>query len=580
MSAKRKRAESNVNGTPSKRSRHPDSDHSLEDELSTAEAAFDTPTKALKQRRGILVNGTATPRKSGIDSEVATPRSQRRVFFSTPAQNHEDDDHPEPEVNGTPTIVRNADSSARRKSARRLLEQSTGGDGSDDDAEEDILAQRIWDEEAGIVEDSSGDEEAPAEEIVVDLAATPTKRGRGRPRLTEEEKERRAQLKRRSPTPPQDLPAHERYFYDNRPAGNKTSNNTLAAHELLNHEEYFELMQAYKEPHAEEMEALLLLHERAFDQWIFELENGFNICLYGYGSKRELVDRFAHHLHDHLTETGVEPRIVVVNGYNSSLTPRDILLSILTAIAPKSSLPTSTQPAALLSHLQQVLTSKTPVHLLINSLDAPPLRRSTTQTILTALAAQPHLSLLATTDTSTFPLLWDLGARSALRFLFHDATTLSPLQAEVGDVVETVRSLLGRAGRRGVAGRDGVAFVLRSLPENARGLFRLLIGEQLAAADVADDAARIAGGGDDADEEEGEGGAAAGAREGVEWGTLYHKAVEEFVCSNEMTFRTLLKEFLDHQMIEVRRDALGAERLVAPFRRDELEGLLEELVGM
>jgi len=30
---------------------------------------------------------------------------------------------------------------------------------------------------------------------------------------------------------------------------------------------------------------------------------------------------------------------------------------------------------------------------------------------------------------------------------------------------------------------------------------------------------------------------------GVEYRVLYQKAVEEFICSNEMNFRTLLKEY-------------------------------------
>jgi origin recognition complex subunit 2 len=59
---------------------------------------------------------------------------------------------------------------------------------------------------------------------------------------------------------------------------------------------------------------------------------------------------------------------------------------------------------------------------------------------------------------------------------------------------------------------------------------------------------------------------------------LYHKAVEEFVCSSELNFRTLLKEFHDHQMVESRKDGMGTERLSVPFAREELEGMLEELV--
>jgi origin recognition complex subunit 2 len=45
-----------------------------------------------------------------------------------------------------------------------------------------------------------------------------------------------------------------------------------------------------------------------------------------------------------------------------------------------------------------------------------------------------------------------------------------------------------------------------------------------------------------------------------------------------MMFRTLLKEFHDHQMITSRMDASGMEILGVPLSRDEMEGVLEDLV--
>ena len=170
--------------------------------------------------------------------------------------------------------------------------------------------------------------------------------------------------------------------------------------------------------------------------------------------------------------------------------------------------------------------------------------------------------------------------KTQYKFLFHDATTFAPYDAEI-DVVETVNELLGRSGRR-VGGRDGVGFVLRSLPENARSLYRILVMEQLAL-DLLEQ------GLDDDDDEVTSTPrnkkvaqakqAAPEAGQGVEYRVLYHKAVQEFVCSSEVGFRTLLKEFHDHQMVESRKDGMGTERLWVPFRREELEGLAEELAG-
>ncbi|KAL2355748.1 origin recognition complex subunit 2-domain-containing protein [Cryomyces antarcticus] len=564
-------------------------DYGFDDEIAAAQSAQATPSK--RQTRSILkdtperangatsvaVNGIANGLTNGVLNRLAkgdeTPRSQRKVLFSTPTHTREED-----KTNGTPTIVRNADRSARRKSARRLLERNISDNLSDEEDldGEDALARQIWDEDEGSEDEVPDIAEEDLDAVIPD---TPSKRGRGRPKKDPTQIKRR----KRSPTPPQNLPPHEQYFFQNRPGGTKTSSNTLSSLSLLNHEDYFAQLKAYTDPHANAKGFLQDLHARSFDQWAFELRLGFNICLYGWGSKRDLVMKFAEHLH-HTFDT--PPKIVVVNGYTSTLTLRDILNTLASQIIPKSAkLPA--QPPALLDLLFSTLSTSpppAPLTLLIHSLDAPPLRRPSTQAAIARLAAHPAIRLLATADTPTFPLLWDLSLRAQLNFLFHDCTTFADYSVEL-DVVEEVNSLLGRSGRR-IGGRDGAGYVLRSLPENARSLFRILVAEQLAASDDGDDD----GNGDDDDDgmlepptpsrrkrKPAANGVAAAS--GVEYRLLYHKAVEEFVCSSEMAFRTLLKEFHDHQMVETRRDGLGAEVLWVPFRRDELEALLEELVG-
>jgi origin recognition complex subunit 2 len=161
--------------------------------------------------------------------------------------------------------------------------------------------------------------------------------------------------------------------------------------------------------------------------------------------------------------------------------------------------------------------------------------------------------------------MWDISLRDQLNLVFHDCTTFLPFSAEA-DVVEEVHSLLGRKGRR-VGGKEGVGFVLKSLPENARNLYRLLLTELIT---VMDD------GNQSDDEAPADGGKA--DETGIEFRQLYQKATEEFVASSEMMFRTLLKEFHDHQMITSRMDASGGEMLGVPLSRDEMEGVLEDLV--
>ena len=122
-----------------------------------------------------------------------------------------------------------------------------------------------------------------------------------------------------------------------------------------------------------------------------------------------------------------------------------------------------------------------------------------------------------------------------------------------------------------------MGFVLRSLPENARNLYRVLIEEILTGMDSNDgndDDMQV-----DEGDEDGTGGGRNAANNGVEYKVLYQKTVEEFICSSEMGFRQLLKEFWDHDMIVSKREsAVGGEVLGVPFRKDEMEAILEDLV--
>jgi origin recognition complex subunit 2 len=581
VSAKRKRAEDEAeNLTPRRlRARIPQDSSDDEDV-----AQVDTPSR---RGRGLKPAENATPRsilkKSGIANGLngGTPRSNRKLAFETPTKSV-NGGTPNGTPKGTPTIVRNADRSARRKSNRRLIERTINGIEGDEEVldEEDILAEQILSDEEGSEPDREVSEKDAAKDEIA-LPETPSKRPRGRPKGSGKGPGR--PRKQRSPTPPQDLPPHEEYFWQNRPGGTKTSSNTLPSHVLLNHDEYFQAMQSYEDRHKPEMEFLLELHSRALDQWIFEIGSGFNICLYGYGSKRSITERFTARLYEYLSGNAPykgskkkKPQVVVVNAYSPGTTLKEILTTVASAVNPKQS-KFPNQPSALLSYITEYLTANPPPHpipVIINSLDSPYLRKPPVPSILATLAAHPEISLVCTVDTPNFPLLWDVGLKSQFNFVFHDATTFAPYDAEL-DVVESVNELLGRSGRR-VGGRDGIGFVLRSLPENARSLFRILVTEQLALLLMDDEAGTEALPASSRSKAKKP---ASTEAQGVEYRVLYHKAVEQFVCSSEVGFRTLLKEFHDHQMIESRKDAMGTEWLLVPFRQEELEGLAEDLSG-
>ncbi|OAL51433.1 ORC2-domain-containing protein [Pyrenochaeta sp. DS3sAY3a] len=559
---------------------------------------LDAQTPSRKGRHTLLAeNGTPRSilKKPGLINGInGTPKSTRKLLFETPSKSVAADT-----PNGTPTIVRNADRSARRKSNRRMIERTLNGEDSEEDAleDEDFLAEQILDDEQTVEVAEAPEVQEEVQEVEqLPVPKTPSKRPRGRPKGSGKGPKEKPKSTRpvgrprkvREPSPPitTELPPHEEFFWQNRPGGTKTSNNTLPGQTLLNHDEYFQAIQSYQDPHQPEMDFLLELHSRAYDQWIFELNEGFNICLYGYGSKRTITERFTERLYNHLQQTAPykgtkkSPKIAVINGYATGVGIKDILTTIASTTVP-SGVRMPNQPSILLDFLLDYLTKNPPLHsipVILNTIDSPYLRKAPTPSMLARLAAHSSINIICTADTPNFPLLWDVGLKTQYNFLFHDATTFAPYDAEI-DTVETVNELLGRSGRR-IGGRDGVGFVLRSLPENARSLFRILVEEQLALSLMEE------GGFGDENEELPNSRKASQQQsfnsdsgQGVEYRVLYHKAVEAFVCSSEVGFRTLLKEFHDHQMIESKKDAMGTERLWIPFRQEELEGLAEDLVG-
>ena len=471
-------------------------------------------------------NDIASSTKAESQMNRATPSKtlKGKNLFSTPAKSNGS-----AEMEETPRLVRHADRSARRKSTRNLIERTVLGNTSDNEEEDDNIEHHIYDSDEENFEQIAGVEEKEPGS----LPTTPAKRGRPKG----------SKNRQRSPTPTNSLPSHEVYFSQNRGGHSKTSNNNLASLALLNHEEYFALARSYVDPHADDLDSLQKLYAGSFNQWRFELSQDFNLCLYGWGSKRSLLLAFANYIYK-IQPNHINRPIVVVNGYVRNLTVRDILTTIAGAISDIG-IRMGSQPAEMLEKLIAALEQDENkiITLFIHSVDGPALRRPATQTILSRLSSHPQIQLIASADHPSFPLLWDSSLRSAFNFLFHNCTTVQPYSSEV-DVVEEVHELLGRSGRR-VGGKEGVSFVLKSLPENAKNLFRVLIGEQLATMDenqgvgfgVIDD--------DDNYDNERHASAIGRHEPGVEYKVLYQKACEEFICSSEMNFRTLLKEYVN-----------------------------------
>ena len=482
-----------------------------------------------------------------------TPKPNGKTLFSTPKKGSRS-------AATTPSKQR-ADQSAKRKSARLLAEVQDEEDWDGENA----LAEAILQEEA-----EAEDQQESIENADNDDATTPTatpKRGRGRPK---------GSRNKRSPTPEGDIAPEERYFFQNRAGPSQISDNPFSAVKLLTHDEYFEEIRKEHDQHKTEKAYLMKLHARSFPQWKFEIAEGHNVCLYGYGSKRDLTRKFVEWLH---AKSDPPPKIVIVNGYTKKLSIKSVLNTIGSAsVAEEETLKLGGQPQEMLDALLAHLTNHRPqgrLIVIVNSIDSASLRKTGVHAILARLAAHPSLSLVATSDTPTFPLLWNSTLLDQFNFAFHDCTTFASYDAELS-VVDDVYDLLGRKGRR-MGGKEGIKYVLKSLPPNAQNLYRILLGEILSILSNDIDG-HIE---EDVDMEDGprrRPGNEAAEEVGIEYRLLYQKASEEFVASSDMNFRFLLKEFHDHQMITSRRDASGTELLCVPLGKEEMQAVLEDLV--
>ncbi|RUP44628.1 origin recognition complex subunit 2-domain-containing protein [Jimgerdemannia flammicorona] len=494
-----------------------------------------TPSKSTARKAGKFsasVDQLETPTRKG-----KTPRSAsvKRLLFEAEESEEEGDENMEPP--GTPSrtprtartlvILNNGDpdrSAKRRRIARkisRMNEVASESEGGDDDE----LEAAADDEEEPAAESEASGDEADANAIASSSSHRP---------LTSFFED--------------DATGYDRYFQDLH-GTSKTSNNTLSKLPILDRQDLADMLQAAPRKHAREIGTLARLHEHQFSQWCFELASGFNLLFYGYGSKRNLLTRFA-------TSNLTDAPLLVVNGYFPSITIKDILTQITSGALNHTGSMGSIQEHTAFVHAyfsqpdDRRRVNK--LYLLVHNIDGPALRNDRVQTALSVLASAPNIHVVASMDHINAALLWD-GVRTArFNWAWHDATTYDDYLVETSfeDSIMV---------RRGVMGAQGVNYVLASLTSNARGIFRILAEHQILETTVA---------GENAPTEE----------IGLLYGAYFARAREGFYVSNDITFRTQLTEFRDHKIIQSKRVADGSEVLYIPLDAETLTGILESMV--
>ncbi|XP_004365014.1 origin recognition complex subunit 2 [Capsaspora owczarzaki ATCC 30864] len=351
----------------------------------------------------------------------------------------------------------------------------------------------------------------------------------------------------------------QRYFHDHNKS-DLTSNNTLAHLKGVDEETLASAIKRLPEQMVEERNLLRAQLALQFPRWMFELQNNFNLLLYGLGSKRRIMRDFASAILPDACQ-------LFVNGYFPGLTIRHILAQLTEGVL--NCYDTFRTPFEQCDYIRRTFalaesdtTIPRHVYLFINNIEGPGLRNEKAQAILASLASLPQFHLIASIDHVNAPLIWDNEKVGRFSWIWHDATTYDPYQHETS-YEHSLAGLLSATGSTGVGHTNvrGVMHVLKSLTPNARSIFKLLLTYQL----------------DEGEEAEVLLDCVAVVFPGFPFHAFYKLCRERFLVNSDLTLRTQLTEFRDHEMIRSRKGTDGLEYLSVPMSTTLMKNVLEAI---
>ncbi|XP_017001261.2 origin recognition complex subunit 2 [Drosophila takahashii] len=338
------------------------------------------------------------------------------------------------------------------------------------------------------------------------------------------------------------VPESDGYFHSHASSKILTSDHTLdrLKNPRLAADRVFSLLSEIKlsTEHEASINAIMEEYRSYFPKWMCILNEGFNILLYGLGSKRQLLQAFHREVLEKQT-------VLVVNGFFPSLTLKDVLDSITGEILDAGVSPGNPHEAVDMIEEEFALIPETHLFLIVHNLDGAMLRNVKAQAILSRLARVPNIHLLASIDHINTPLLWDQGKLSSFNFSWWDCTTMLPYTNETA----FENSLLVQ--NSGELALSSMRSVFSSLTTNSRGIYMLIVKYQL----------------------KNKGNA---TYQGMPFRDLYSSCREAFLVSSDLALRAQLTEFLDHKLVKSKRSVDGSEQLTIPIDGGLLQQFLEE----
>lgn len=355
---------------------------------------------------------------------------------------------------------------------------------------------------------------------------------------------------------------YEAYFEHNQTRGRISKSSMTMAPEMT-YEEFNRYNKLLDLICTEPIKSVNNLYEFQFSQWLFELQEGFNLIFYGIGSKRNLLHKF---LRDFILPLDRRAKCIVINGYNSEFNLRMLMREIWN-VCFKKSLPASreTPETCNFTHVEfmKPKNRNRKLYILLNNIDGDSLRNDDLQYMLSEIARIKQVSLICSMDNLNTPVFWDASVLSNFNFIWHNTSTFQSYFTEV-----SFKDPLSIGKTDELVGSRGAKYVLSSLTGNAKNLYKNLILQQLEKIDMYI--------GDDTKLLENRGNIRGSVKSCISLREFYELCVSEFIISNDISFRTILGEFVEHKMCNLTRDTAGTEILYIQFTVDEIEKLLDE----
>ncbi|XP_062125349.1 origin recognition complex subunit 2 [Drosophila sulfurigaster albostrigata] len=485
---------------------------------------------------GTSMFGFNTPKKrdamalAALNATPCTPKTPKtpRLGVKTPDTKRKKADHPK-----TPSHVRTR---VKKQIARIVAD-------SDEDFSGDESDFRPSDEHSSSSSSDSGSATSD-NDAADDEPKTPAKARRAiivpvLPKTPSAARQRQSARVKRSN---EYVPESDGYFHSHASSKILTSDHTLdrLKNPRLAADRLFSLLAEMKASaeHETAINAIMEEYRSYFSKWVCILNEGFNILLYGLGSKRQLLLSFHR-------EVLANQTVLVINGFFPSLTLKDVLDSITSEILDAGPSPGNAHEAVDMIEEEFALIPETHLYLIVHNLDGAMLRNVKAQAILSRLARVPNIHLLASIDHINTPLLWDQNKLSNFNFSWWDCTTMLPYTDETA----FENSLLVQ--NSGELALSSMRSVFSSLTTNSRGIYMLIVKFQL----------------------KNKGNA---TYQGMPFKDLYWSCREAFLVSSDLALRAQLTEFLDHKLVKSKRSVDGSEQLTIPIDGALLQQFLDE----